>query len=648
LELCIFGLIRTAFSWLNVATLLTACSAAHANAKPFVIQVTDDETGRGVPLVELQTVNSIRLFTDSNGLVAFDEPGLFDQRVFFSVKSHGYEFPKDGIGFRGQALEVKPGEKATLKIKRLNIAQRLYRVTGGGIYRDSVLAGEKVPLREPVLNGQVFGSDSVVNAVYRAKIHWFWGDTNRPSYPLGNFHVPGAVSDLPANGGLDPAKGVNLTYFVDDSGFARPMAQMPGEGLTWIHGLVVLRDAKKGERMFAAYMKVKAPLDVYQNGLAEFDDESNSFKKITVFDSDEPASPGGHPFLLSDGDTEYVYFSRPYPLVRVRATAESLANLAEYEAYTCLAPGSRLDKLQVDRAPDGKIRYGWKRNTPAVGPAEQAKLISGKHLKAAEALLQLCDRDTGKAVSAHAGSVYWNEFRRRWAMITVEHFGTSLLGEIWYAEADSPMGPWVYAAKIVTHDRYSFYNPKQHPFFDERGGRTIYFEGTYTHTFSGNTDQTPRYDYNQIMYKLELDDSRMAVPVAVYRQSDSLPERFDFHDAKKPEEASAMPDLERVAFFALDRPGVNTVAVREPKTAASHPSLEVGPPPAGADAKSGFQFFALAADAESTPAATVPLYEYVDKSADRRAYSTDRELVLPGFQRREKPVCRVWRNPWSK
>src|SRR5262249_49114964 len=267
------------------------------------------------------------------------------------------------------------------------------------------------------------------------------------------------------------------------------------------------------------------------------------------------------------------------------------ANAADYEAYTCRAPGSRIDKPQIDRAPDGKIRYGWKRNTPAVGPAEQAKLLSGKHLQPAEALLQLCDRDTGKPVSAHAGSVYWNDFRGRWVMITVEHFGTSLLGEIWYAEADSPLGPWVYAAKIVTHDRYSFYNPKQHPFFDERGGRTIYFEGTYTHTFSGNSDQTPRYDYNQIMYKLELDDPRVAVPVAIYRKGDSLPKRFESRDAQKPEQAIAMPDLGRIAFFALDWAGVNTVVVRESKTTAGHPSLEAGPPAAGADAKSRFQFF---------------------------------------------------------
>ena len=47
------------------------------------------------------------------------------------------------------------------------------------------------------------------------------------------------------------------------------------------------------------------------------------------------------------------------------------------------------------------------------------------------------------------------------------------------------------------------------PYFDQDGGRTIYFEGTYTHTFSGNSDQTPRYDYNQIMYRLDLADPRL-------------------------------------------------------------------------------------------------------------------------------------------
>ena len=87
--------------------------------------------------------------------------------------------------------------------------------------------------------------------------------------------------------------------------------------------------------------------------------------------------------------------------------------------------------------------------------------------------------------------------------------GPSFLGEVYYAEAPELTGPWLRAKKIVTHYKYSFYNPVQHPFIDQAGGRVIYFEGTYAETFSGNPVATPRYDYNQIMYRLDLSDPRL-------------------------------------------------------------------------------------------------------------------------------------------
>src|SRR5690349_16614892 len=111
---------------------LMAIAASFGDA-PFAIHVVDEQTGRGVPLVELRTVNNIRLHTDSAGVAAFREPGLMGQTVHFEIKSHGYEFPKDGFGYRGKALRVEPGGSARLTIKRKNVAERLYRVTGGGI-----------------------------------------------------------------------------------------------------------------------------------------------------------------------------------------------------------------------------------------------------------------------------------------------------------------------------------------------------------------------------------------------------------------------------------------------------------------------------------------------------------------------------------
>jgi hypothetical protein len=633
-------------STILLTALLLAADPA-AKASHFAIRVVDDETGRGVPLVELRTVHGVRLFTDSAGLVTFNEPGLMDHDVFFFVSSHGYEFPKDGFGYRGKSLRTTPGGNATLRIKRVNIAQRLYRVTGAGIYRDSVLLGEKPPIKEPLLNGQVLGSDSVLNAVYRGKVYWVWGDTNQPRYPLGNFHVPAATSQLPATGGLSPDRGVDLSYFVDDRGFAKAVCKIPGVGPTWITSLVTLTGGGR-ERLYASYVKVEPPLKVYARGLAAFNDDREEFERAAEVEMAAPAFPSGHALRHTEGGVDYVYFAHPYPLTRVRASGESFLRIADYECYTCLKSGSRLgdDRLadaQIDRDAAGRAVYAWRKNTPAVGPAEQAKLIARGKLKADEALLRLRDRDTGKPVTAHSGSVYWNEHRRRFVMIAVEIGGTSFLGEVWYAEADTPVGPWAYAAKVVTHERYSFYNPKQHPMFDRERGQVIYFEGTYTHTFSGNSDQTPRYDYNQVMYQLDLADARLALPAPVYDvSSGDVPRRFAMRKivesggekpvTQKPGFLEKPGFWSRVAFFALDRGTPSTVPVY-----ASEKGLQIGRAGEGEPL-----FYALSPDAKSPPASVRPLYEFVRDDGGNRAYSTDGKLSLAGYRRVERPFCLVW------
>jgi hypothetical protein len=611
--------------------LCTALSAAGADEARdfFAITVADEQTGRGVPLVELRTVNGIRLYTDSNGIAAFREPGLMGQDVFFHVSSPGYEFPADGFGIRGKALHVTAGGSARLTVRRLNLAERLYRVTGGGIYRDSVLVGARVPLKEPVLNGQVFGSDSVVNAVYGGKTYWFWGDTSRPAYPLGNFDVPGAVSELPSRGGLDPEAGVDLTYFVDGQGFARATARMPGKGPTWLTGLVPLPDAAGRERLYASYVKVEPPLKVYTRGLAVWDDDKEQFEPLAEVDMKAPAFPAGHSFRHAEDGVEYVFFAHPFPVTRVRATAEHFRRVDDWETYTCLKEGSRPDDPQLDRDERGGLRYAWRRNAPALEPAEEAHLISAGKIKPAEARWQLRDRDSGRPVVAHSGSVCWNAYRRRWVLIAVQVGGTSYLGEAWYAEADTPVGPWAYAVKVATHPHYSFYNPTQHPMFDKDGGRLIFFEGTYTHTFSGNTEPTPRYDYNQLLYKLDLSDARLALPVAIHDLSPGeVPQTFGTGPAAKGKDT-------RVAFFAPDRPLPDTVPVL-----AGKDGLRLG----GAGDRDAV-FYALPAGTTSPPAATAPLYEYRQRDGKGRAYSVDPALSLAGYERAERPLCLVWRPP---
>src|SRR4029077_14177377 len=62
--------------------------------RPFIIHVTDDQTGRGVPLVELRTLNEILFVTDSAGVAAITDPALTGRKVLFRVHAHGYEFPQ--------------------------------------------------------------------------------------------------------------------------------------------------------------------------------------------------------------------------------------------------------------------------------------------------------------------------------------------------------------------------------------------------------------------------------------------------------------------------------------------------------------------------------------------------------------------------
>ena len=489
-----------------------------ARPAPFAIEVVDEATGRGVPLVELKTTNDIRYYTDSNGLVAFDEPGLLGQRVWFSVSSPGYEVKPDGFGSRGARLDTEPGGSAQIKIKRINVAERLYRVTGQGIYSDTLRLGRKAPTKEPVLNGRVMGQDSVLALPYRDRIYWFWGDTARQDYPLGNYSMSGATSRLPSRGGLDPSVGVDLEYFVDDKGFSRAMAPLPAPGVVWLGGIVVVPDtARQRDRMIAGYERRKGLVGLLERGIMAYDDTSETFKVIKTLPLDgKLLYPRGQPLHVKHADgAEYVYFAHPYPLTRVRNHWDHVIEPTAYETFTCLKPGAKYDKANpaLDRDAAGKLVYAWKRDTDAVGPAEQAELIKAGKIKPDEAWLQLKDVETGEPVMAHAGTVRWNAYRKRYVMIFTQIYGkASNLGEVWYAEADAPEGPWTHARKVATHPTYSFYNPAHHAFFDQDGGRVIFFEGTYTAEFSGAPFPTPRYNYNQIMYRLDLSDPRLKMP----------------------------------------------------------------------------------------------------------------------------------------
>ncbi len=445
---------------LAALVLTVAVAPGFAEKSPnrwFAIQVVDAQTGRGVPLVELRTTYNARYYTDSNGVVAFGEPGLTGQKVYFHVQSHGYEFPKDGFDNAGVSLDVEAGKTTQIKIQRRNIAERLYRLTGAGIYRDSVLAGRPVASRQPLLNAQVTGQDSAMAVVWRDRIWWFWGDTNRLRYPLGLFHVSGATSLLPGRGGLSPEVGAELQYFVDRQGFSRAMCPMERPGAVWIEGLLVLPDASGRECLVARYTCMKSLGEMLEHGLIAWDEKAEEFEKIVKFDLDQPwRCPRAHPIRVRDGGSDYFLFPTPYATTRVKAQWDRLVEQSSYEAFTCLTPGTHYEKgsAKVERDSQGRAVYAWKPNTGPLTAAQERELIVAKLLRPEEARFQPRDVETGKAIELHSGSIQRNAYRKKWILIAVELGGSSsLLGEVWYAEADTALalalGPQDHHARQV-------------------------------------------------------------------------------------------------------------------------------------------------------------------------------------------------------
>ena len=498
---------KSFFLYNLVATLLLL--QARASHAPFELMAVDEQTGRGIPMVEFKTVNHQLFLTDSAGRVALQEPGWEGHTVFFHIRSHGYEVPKDGFGMAGTRVEISAGGKAVVKLKRRNIAERLYRITGEGIYRDSILLGYEAPIPQPLLNAQVVGQDSVQPVLYKDRIYWFWGDTSRLSYPLGNFRTTGATSPLPGLDSFDARSGVPLDYFTNKEGFTRQMCPFEEkEGIIWLDGVFTVEGEDEQPVMLAHYERLKGLGKFLEHGICRWNDLKKHFEKVKALDpNDKWRTPHGQPLKVGD----HVYFGGGQPNVRAPLKLDALIDPSQYEAWTCLAEGSSTDAktATLHRDKEGNVAYRWTKQAPPMDSRLERDLIEAGRLARDEAFGSPVDVETGKLIVLHRATVKWNAWRKRWVMIVCEIGGTSMLGEIWYAEAHHPTGPFRKARKIVTHEQYSFYNPAHHDFLDQDGGRTIFFEGTYTAEFSGNKNPTPRYDYNQIMYQLDLDDERL-------------------------------------------------------------------------------------------------------------------------------------------
>ncbi len=432
---------------------------ADSPAKPFQIEVVDKENGWPVPLVFLETTHHLSFITDNAGVIAIDEPELIDRDVYFHVRSDGYEVAADGFGYRGVRLRPTLGGTARIEVSRTMLAKRLGRLTGAGMFANSQRLGRHSDWHE----SGVFGSDSVQTTVHRGKRFWLWGDTTLAHYPLGIFDSSSATTSLQPLESLQPPVQLRYEYFHDEESTPRGVARMPGSGPTWLSGYVSLPDKNGDEKLVASYAKIKPPLDAYERGLCVWDDAANNFRQLKLLwkKSDGGPSPAvlpqGHPVFFTDADNKpWILLGDPLPTMKFPATFEA-----------------------------------WQ------DPARWESLSPQKTIAAA---------DSGDPITPHSGSVAWNEYRNRWVTVFVQLYGKpSLLGEVWYAEAQSPTGPWENAVKVLSHQQYTFYNPRVHADLSEPGSPILLFEGTYTKEFSGNPIPSPRYDYNQILYRIDLD-----------------------------------------------------------------------------------------------------------------------------------------------
>jgi hypothetical protein len=480
-------------------------------ARPWAeIRVTDAATGRRVPLVELVTVNGLKFVTDNAGRVAFYEPGLMSRPVFFTVRSHGYAVPKDGFGHAGARVTPRAGRVCRIRITRRNIAERLCRLTGEGRYRDSVLLGYKVPLAGPLNPGRVAGQDTVQAAVYRGKVYWFWGDTRKMDHPLGLYRTAGATTPVP-DSNFDPAAGIPFHYFVDPkTKFARAMMPLPKrpQGIVWVSAVFVVPDGRGAEKLVGHYSRRRGLKGEYEHGIAVFNDAKSVFEPARRLPLQETwRRPRGYPILYKEKGTRWLLFGSPTPNTRVRATLKDVLDPTRYEAFTCARAAGGGKPGEPDVGKDGKPLWRWQKTLPPVDSRTEHRWVREGKIKPEHA--RFCPADAAapaERVILHSGTVRWNAHRKRWVLVAGQvHGKPSFLGEVWYAEARAPTGPFARAVRVVTHDRQTFYNVCHHPFLDRKGSRLIHFEGTYTNEFSRNPEQTPRYNYNQILYRLDLD-----------------------------------------------------------------------------------------------------------------------------------------------
>jgi hypothetical protein len=295
--------------------------------------------------------------------------------------------------------------------------------------------------------------DSVQAAVYRGRVYWFWGDTLRMDYPLGLFRMAGATTPLP-DAASEPDGGIPFEYFVDrETRFARAMMPLPErpQGVIWVSAIFTVPDHRGVQRLVGHYSRRKGLEAEYEQGIAVFDDDKQVFEPAKQLSLAETwRRPSGHPIFYNEGGTKWLLFGSPTPNVRVPATLKDVLDPARYEAFTCSKAVSKDTPVGPLVGADGKPVWRWQKELSPLGSKTERQwvkqeMIKPEHARFCPAAGALNAAAPADRVILHSGSVRWNGHRKRWLLVAGQVGGKpSLLGEVWYAEAIHPTGPFAH------------------------------------------------------------------------------------------------------------------------------------------------------------------------------------------------------------
>ena len=445
----------------------------------FGVRVVDSSSGRGIPAARVSVLHWLDQWSDSLGYVAFQEPALATPtQLFVTVESDNYD--KLAV-----SLNASLGRSLSLQLRRQLPAERLYRVTGPGIFRDAVLLGAKLPpaaaavaASDSDLSHGIAGQDAMISAQFRDKIVLSFGDTRSASDGAGQTMTSNALAPTQAFSRERILDGLPLSYSLSPSGETRPSLPLHvSERSVCEFGMPFARKGTNDSSveigalsatsrgLFVVFTKRPrgnmgpswADCTTCCWGIARYDIDTRVYRPQVLFPLKSPMFgrvTASQSLVTTEDGVERIYFTVQKPIVRVAVSA--IANLSAFEEVAVASP--------------------------------------------------FTDQDINRAAVTHVASAG--------LFVMIAEGREPRMGDILAATAKSLAGPWSSLCRIassnLTHN--ALYNPSIHTTINGSSGAEIIWSATLSDGYTTNSVHkqdgltVPRYNYEVIMHRVRLDD----------------------------------------------------------------------------------------------------------------------------------------------